>query len=166
MAYWTDIKCTVSNCWWRILSPKTRAGLMLMLCTRYTVRISHVLIRRTYFKNVFQERISRTHRQLTEYKVFGWVWYLMHVFKCAPHMQYNISASYVPFKPNISNSWHMTYTELENTHLTIVWMSQTHYIYAALISLVLLNRNVSDKWGNKHVYIHDTNVHATDMTYK
>ena len=60
----------------------------------------------------------------------------------------------------------MIYTKLENTHLTIVWMSPTHYIYAAPISLVLLHRNVSDKIGNKHVYIHDTYVHATDMIYE
>ena len=100
MKYRVDIKWAVSYCCWRILSPKTRAWLMLMSYTRYTVRISHVPITRTYFRNVCQERVTNnastiviTVKCLVDFEC------LTREFNCVSSIYYNISVNQILFKP-------------------------------------------------------------------
>ena len=66
----SNVQFLIVNIWWRILSLKTHVRLVLMFCTRYTVRIQHILIK-TYFKNVKNVRIDNL--------LYSWLlYYLMN----------------------------------------------------------------------------------------
>ena len=94
--YRVDIKWTVSCCYWRILSPKTRVWMMLMSCTRYTARISHVPITRTYFSDVLQARVS-TNESTISITIKCPVDFecLTREFNCVSSIYYNIGVNQI-----------------------------------------------------------------------